>query len=80
MPQLMQYLEHAQPIYAAEGAISQFQLLLSQFGGPKEHMRWQLWKERIESVSSSNQSNSSARIEALESSSSMTEASHLTLS
>ena len=76
MPQLMHYLHHNRPIYAAEGAVLQFELLLAQFGGPKERRRWRGWKESIMVVNGSTQVDKSARIEALACSSSMTEVSN----
>ena len=80
LPQLMQYLQDDRPIYAAEGAVLQFELLLAQFGGFKERDRWQGWKERISIVDDSNKDDMSPRIAALADSSSMTEVSKIVTS
>ena len=77
MPQLLRLLEYERPIYCAESAISQFELLLAQFGGPRERDRWRHWKERITSISNCKQSGHSPRIKALAISSSMTEVSSI---
>ena len=71
MPQLQQLLALERPLYAAESAVAQFEVLLSRFGGPKEQLRWKEWSARIKVVQ--NDSQPSERIQALDASHCMTE-------
>lgn len=73
LPQMVPYIEDDRPIYAAEGAVSQFELLLHKFGGLRERERWHAWKRRIRIVSCNGREDPSARIQALAGSSAMTE-------
>lgn len=70
--QLEPYLCPGRPVYAAHSAVSQFELLLQQFGGKKERARWQVWLNRITIIEESG-NEPSLRMQALTESSSMTE-------
>ena len=63
------------PMYAADAAIAQFELLLAKFGGPQEKQRWQQLQQRLTVVDNAAEKIQSVCMDHLNSSNAMSEVS-----